>query len=62
MDAADGEPHAMATAMNAVPSDTAGLLVNAPTPEDVANLIYTSGESPGSVELLAVVRIASPEA
>lgn len=43
LDAAAGEPHAFATAMDGVTPDADGKLIQAPTPEDLANLIYTSG-------------------
>jgi long-chain acyl-CoA synthetase len=44
LDAAEGEPHAFATAMSAVGlGDQDGMLISPPTPEDLADLIYTSG-------------------
>eukprot|EP00934_Nitzschia_sp_Nitz4_P008121 Nitzschia sp. Nitz4//scaffold22_size323478//278027//280476//NITZ4_000581-RA/size323478-augustus-gene-0.211-mRNA-1//1//CDS//3329543159//8111//frame0 len=53
LDAAEGEPHAFATAMASVKPDTEGSLILRPTPEDLANLIYTSGTTgkPKGVEL-----------
>lgn len=43
LDAADGEPHAFATAMSSSSPDSDGKLIIPPTPDDLANLIYTSG-------------------
>jgi long-chain acyl-CoA synthetase len=44
LDAAEGEPHAFATAMSAVgEGDQERMLIRPPTPEDLADLIYTSG-------------------
>ena len=43
-DAGHGEPHAFSTAMAGVSADSAGSLIVKPTPDDLANLIYTSGE------------------
>eukprot|EP00538_Stauroneis_constricta_P006405 CAMPEP_0119558638 /NCGR_PEP_ID=MMETSP1352-20130426/10914_1 /TAXON_ID=265584 /ORGANISM="Stauroneis constricta, Strain CCMP1120" /LENGTH=721 /DNA_ID=CAMNT_0007606049 /DNA_START=116 /DNA_END=2281 /DNA_ORIENTATION=+ len=53
LNAPEGEPHALATAMASVKSDTKQSLVIEPTPEDLANLIYTSGTTgkPKGVEL-----------
>jgi long-chain acyl-CoA synthetase len=43
-DAAEGEPHAFATAMAGAEEDHEGKLILAPTVDDLASLIYTSGE------------------
>lgn len=53
LDAAEGEPHAFATAMAKSAGDAQGSLIVPPTPEDLANLIYTSGTTgkPKGVEL-----------
>ena len=53
LDAPAGQPHAFATAMDAVTPDTAGTYIHAPTHDDLANLIYTSGTTgkPKGVEL-----------
>ena len=55
LDAAEGEPHAFATAMAAAEKEgSAQTAILAPTPEDLANLVYTSGTTgkPKGVELL----------
>ena len=55
LDAAEGEPHAFATAMAAAEKEgSAQTAILAPTPDDLANLVYTSGTTgkPKGVELL----------
>ena len=44
LDAPEGEPHAFATLM-ASHDDHEGSLISEPTPDDLANLIYTSGKN-----------------
>ena len=44
LDAAEGEPHAFATAMANATEDVEGKLILEPTVDDLASLIYTSGE------------------
>jgi long-chain acyl-CoA synthetase len=53
LDAAEGEPHAFATAMANATEDADGSMIIKPTPDDLCNLIYTSGTTgkPKGVEL-----------
>lgn len=53
LDAAEGEPHAFATAMAGATEDAEGKLILEPTVDDLASLIYTSGTTgkPKGVEL-----------
>lgn len=53
LDAAEGEPHAFATAMAGAEEDNDGKLIIEPTVDDLASLIYTSGTTgkPKGVEL-----------
>lgn len=53
LDAAEGEPHAFATAMAGAEEDNDGKLIIEPTVDDLASLIYTSGEYSRRVLLLA---------
>jgi len=55
LDAASGEPHAFSTAMDAAAADDATeTAILKPSPDDLANLVYTSGTTgkPKGVELL----------